>query len=351
VAPGSPLDLEARQRASSLYLAERIVPMFPLPLATGPFSLRQGQRSAAWSVAARLDTDGGVSAYRLHRTWIRPTYRLTYGDGDTLIDLAPPEEGDLAAIHALLAARRRWREARGALSMEQPEGRIRSRGGEPELEITDPSPARALVAEAMILAGAVVADHGVRHGLALPYRGQPPSELPPQAELQALPEGPVRHAALRRCLSRGTTGVQPAPHFSLGLPAYVQATSPIRRYGDLLTQRQLGAHLEGGEPLDAVALGELLDQLAKPQREGIQISREDQRHWQQVWFEHHRGERWSATFLRWLRPQERLGLVHVEALAMDLAARCPQGCEPGDALVVHVQLVDSLTDLLQLEAR
>ncbi len=351
VPPGSPLDREARRRATSLYLAEAIVPMFPLPLAVGPFSLRQGRRCAAWSLAVELADDGAVAAYELLRSWVRPTYRLTYADGDALIDLAPREETDLAILHGLLEQRRRWRLARGALQLEQPEGRIRRRGEQAELEITDPSPARSMVAEAMILAGAVVAEHGQQHGLALPYRGQPASELPGEAELAALPAGPVRHAALRRGLSRGHTGVSPTSHFSLGLQAYVQATSPIRRYGDLMVQRQLAALLEGRDPLDGPALGEILTSLDPVLRESQQISREDQRHWQQVWFEQHRGQRWHGLFLRWLRPQDRLGLVHLETLAMDLAARCPEGAEPGDALSVHVQEVDSLCDLLRLEAR
>ena len=48
--------------------------------------------------------------------------------------------------------------------------------------------------------------------------------------------------------------------------------------------------------------------------EGIGISREDQRHWQQVWFEQHRSSQWRGQFLRWLRPQDRLGLVRVDDL-------------------------------------
>jgi exoribonuclease-2 len=351
VPPDSPLDREARRRGSSLYLAAGVVPMFPLPLAVGPFSLRQGQRCAAWSFAIELAEDGSVVGHELLRSWIRPTYRLTYGDGDALIELAPTQEADVADLHGLLNRRRHWRERRGALLMEQSEGRIRARGDIPELEITDPSPARALVAEAMILAGSVVADHAAAIGLAMPFRGQPVSELPPAGELQALPDGPVRHAALRRCLSRGSTGAVASPHFSLGLPAYVQVTSPIRRYGDLVAQRQLAAALAGEDPLDQAGMGELLQELDPVVREGIQISREDQRHWQQVWFEQHRDQRWSGVFLRWLRPQDRLGLVHLPELAMDQAVRCPEACEPGDTLSVQVQLVDSLSDLLRLEAR
>ena len=55
-------------------------------------------------------------------------------------------------------------------------------------------------------------------------------------------------------------------------------------------------------------------------------------------------------FLRWLRPQDHLGLVHVEALAMDLAATCPSGSEPADSLTLAVAGVDALSDHLQLRA-
>jgi exoribonuclease-2 len=95
---------------------------------------------------------------------------------------------------------------------------------------------------------------------------------------------------------------------------------------------------------------ELLQELESGTRQAAAISREDQRHWQQVWFEAHRHAPWPAVFLRWLRPQDHLGLVHVETLAMDLAATCPPGADPGDALILRVSAVDPLSDLLQLRA-
>jgi exoribonuclease-2 len=324
--------------------------MFPPRLSTGPFSLRAGQRCAAWSLWVELDGDGEVAASGLCRSWVRPRYRLSYSDADELIELAPPEERQLAELQALLCRRRAWRLARGALLLDQPEGRIREQDGSPHLEITEPSPSRQLVAEAMILAGAVVAEHGRRHALALPYRSQPPAQLPPAAVLEALPPGPVRHAAIKACLSRGHTGSRPAPHFSLGLPAYVQATSPIRRYGDLLAQRQLAALAGGERPLDEEVLLAVLAELEAPARQAVQISREDQRHWQQVWFEAQRGRQWRCCFLRWLRAQDRLALVHVEELAMDLPALAPEGAEPAMALLLRVQQVDSLRDQLRLVA-
>ena len=347
---GSPLDLEARRRGSSLYLARGNLPMFPHRLTTGPFSLRAGERNAAWSIWVELDAQGAVAASGVQRSWVKPTYRLSYRDADELIELAPPQEADLLGLHALLELRRRWRQGQGAQLMDQLEGRIRVRDGIAELEITEPGPSRNLVAEAMILAGAVVADLGSRQAMALPYRNQLPATLPSHAELSALPPGPVRHAAIKKCLGRGLTSTTPAPHFSLGLQAYVQATSPIRRYGDLLVQRQLLAHSQGLEPLGADAMHDLINQMEIGIRQAIAISREDQRHWQQVWFEDHSQGQWQAIFLRWLRPQDQLGLVHVEELGMDLAAECPDGCQPAQNLVLRVQLVDSLRDQLRLRA-
>jgi len=350
IAPDSPLDLEARRRASSLYLARGTLPMFPPLLANGVFSLRQGQRSAAWSLRVELDAQGEVLSQRLVRSWIRPAYRLSYGDADELIELAPPQEPAPALLHRLLERRRQWRLRRGALCLDQSEGRLRSDGETAELQITEPTAARAMVAEAMILVGAVVAELGRRNDLALPYRSQPPAALPAPDELARLEPGPVRHAALKRCLSRGHMGVTPAPHFSLGLEAYVQATSPIRRYGDLLVQRQLAAHAEGRPALEAGAMAALLEQIEGPIREGIRISRDDQRHWQQVWFEQNSQPSWAGRFLRWLRPQDQLALVHLDDLCLELPATAPAGCEPGMALRVRVQVVDSLRDQLRLQA-
>jgi exoribonuclease-2 len=237
------------------------------------------------------------------------------------------------------------------LLLDQPEGRVRCRDNTPQLEVTEPSAGRLLVAEAMILAGAVVATFGANHGLALPYRSQLPGTLPTSTALQQLPPGPVRHAQLKQGLSRGLTQASPAPHFSLGLQAYVQATSPIRRYGDLLVQRQLAALLAGQEPLDQLAVQQQLSDLAEPLRQGNQISRDDQRHWRQVWFAAHRSDQWQGLFLRWLREADHLGLIWIEALAMELACHCPLGSQPGDALAVRVHRVDPLQDCLQLRAQ
>ena len=350
IEPGSPLDREARRRATSLYLADGVMPMLPLSLAAGPLSLRAGVRSAALSVAVQLDETGEVTAHRIVRSWIRPRYGLTYADGDELIELAPPGDESLADLADLMNRRRRWRRSRGAVLFDRPEGRFRQREGALEVQVIEPSPARLLVSEAMLLMGAVVAGFGQEHDLALPFRSQPPASLPSAEELELIPDGPARDAAIKRCLSRGVQGTRPMPHFSLGLPAYVQATSPIRRYADLVAHRQILARINGTESLSEDQLGELIDDLDDPLRQSVQISREDQRHWQQVWLARHREQRWTVIFLRWLRPQDRLALVHVPDLAMDLVGTAQgRDPDPGAHLEMRVTHVDPDRAELQLQ--
>ena len=207
-----------------------------------------------------------------------------------------------------------------------------------------------MVSEAMLLMGAMVASFGQRHELALPYRSQPTAELPSNDELERIPEGPARDAAIRRCLSRGVQGTQPMRHFSLGLPAYVQATSPIRRYADLLVHRQIIAQLSSAPTLTQERIGELIEDLDNPLRQSIQISREDQRHWQQVWFSERPDASWDAVFLRWLRPQDQLALIHVADLAMDLVGHVVSADPaPGDPLQLRVNRVNPNRGELQLQ--
>lgn len=81
---------------------------------------------------------------------------------------------------------------------------------------------------------------GVQAGLPLPYRSQAKAVMPPAEELEAVPKGACRAVLMRsRMLRSMCTTAETLPHFGLGLPGYVQVTSPIRRYADLLAHWQI----------------------------------------------------------------------------------------------------------------
>ena len=92
----------------------------------------------------------------------------------------------------------------------------------------------------LILPPPVPGPAGTKAGLPLPYRGQAAPVLPSEEELEALPPGLCRAVAVRNRMTRSVTTTAPgAAHAALGLPAYVQFTSPIRRYTDMLAHYQV----------------------------------------------------------------------------------------------------------------
>ena len=262
--PGDQLDLEAQRRGSTLYLSGGAIPMVPLAVARDCMSLKPMRRCAALSVGVLLSAEGAIEAVEPCRSWVKVSYGLTYDDADELIELAPPEDPDLAELAELLKRRTTWREQQGALLMEQAEGRLfRSANAELSLEVTEPGLARSCVSEAMILAGAAMAEWSSQHGLAMPFRVR---------RIQSGQPGGQSMAPRPSALGPTTPRVEPQPFAKqpgtpwLTWPADVSAVDlPIRRYSDLLAHRQwlqFSGHLEG-EPLSAEAIDALLQRWSK----------------------------------------------------------------------------------------
>ncbi len=243
--PEDELDLDARKRGSTVYLPTGMIPMFPEILATGPMSLIQGEICCALSFGIILDETGGVEDYSIHASLIKPTYRLTYEDVNDILESGVREEPEIAALGKWALKRKSWRYEQGAISINMPEATIKVKDDEVNIDLLDDSRSRKLVAEMMILAGEVAARYGKTHSIPLPFRGQPQPELPSEEELLLLPAGFVRSCAMRRCMPKSEMSINPLRHAGLGLETYTQATSPIRRYSDLLTHFQIKAHLRG----------------------------------------------------------------------------------------------------------
>jgi exoribonuclease-2 len=286
VAPGDPIDAEARLRATSHYFPDRRVPMLPPSISEAAASLVPGEERPALSLFADVGPDGEVSAFRFTPTRIRVRERLDYDRADREIAEGGGRwTGTLRTLVAVAAARERGRERAGAVTLRAPESEIHLDGaGRTILERRDPgTPAHRLVAEAMILAGALAARFGVEAGIPLIFRSQP---APFRAPAPPVPEEDPLVAArrIRRAMRRGEVGLDPGPHHGLGLPAYAQATSPLRRYQDLANHRQILAVLRGEAPLDAAGLLEIAADCERAEGTGRRAEREQDRYWFLRWF-------------------------------------------------------------------
>ncbi len=348
--PDSELDLEARKRGSTVYLPTGMVPMFPEILATGPMSLIQGKVCCALSFGIILDADAAVVDYSIHASSIKPTYRLTYEDVDEMLELGVEAEPEIAAIAKWAQKRKVWRYAQGAISINMPEAMIKVKGDDISIDILDDSRSRQLVAEMMIVAGEVAARYGKTHSIPLPFRGQPQPELPPEEELLLLPAGFVRACAMRRCMPKSEMSITPVRHAGLGLDTYTQATSPIRRYSDLLTHFQLKAHLRGEAlPFSAEQLREVMMTVTGITQEVTMVERQTNRYWALEYLRRHPEEIWEITVLMWLREDSGLALILIEDLGLQLPMLFKRPVNLGEELLVKVGLADPQKDVIQFQ--
>ncbi len=346
VTPGDELDLEARKRSTTLYLPTGMISMFPVELATGPMSLRQGELCAALSFGVVLDSQGAVEDFSIHASLIKPTYRLTYHDVDEMLQLGITAEAELAVLADAAKKRHKWRQSQGSITIKMPEAIIKVKSEEEIIiELLETSISRQLVAEMMILAGEVAGTYCRENGIPVPFRGQPQPELPSDEELLLLPAGPVRACALRRCMPRSEMGTLPSRHASLGLDNYTQVTSPIRRYTDLLTHFQLKAHLRGDElpfPLDVMQ--QILYSVTLSAQEASFVERQTNRYWGLEFLRRNADQVWQGLVLRWLREDEGLGVILLEELGLELPHRFERSVSLGDRLNVQVSRADPHRD-------
>ena len=350
VNPGDELDLEARRRSTSLYLPTGMVPMFPPELATGPMSLVQGQVCSALSFGVILDESGGIEEYEIHSSLIKPTYRLTYDDVDEMLQLGLQNEPEIADLAKNSYLRRSWRKSQGSIQIKMPESVIKVKDNEEvTIELIDSSPSRQLVAEMMILAGQIGGRYGTENNLPLPYRGQPQPELPSEEELLKLPAGPTRFCALRSCMPRSEMSMSPIRHASLGLESYVQVTSPIRRYTDLLSHFQIKAHLRGEElPFSREELQEIVYSVSSSSYEATLVERQTNRYWGLEFLRRNAECVWDVLVLRWLREDENLGLILIEDLGMELPHRFDRPVTLGERMEMQVTRADPQRDEVRL---
>ena len=303
----SHIDLEARHRTTSVYLADRVLPMLPERLCNNLCSLRPQEDRLAFTVDIALDKGGRVRSYKAYPSVIRSRVRMDYAGADALLQQAGtvpvPERGIdeaalargkacaaqakaegrdltafLAAAYGLSQLRVAARRARGAVDFDTVEvhALLDAEGLPTQLVARHRTAATGLIEEAMLLANECVAERLDDQGVPAAYRvHEPPSPdslhgaattlaelgiidpetaaaiaLGDQAAMQRAVDdakgtaaAPLVNTLLLRAMQRALYKPRNEGHYALGAPAYCHFTSPIRRYPDLLVHRALKMQL------------------------------------------------------------------------------------------------------------
>ena len=241
VSRGSFLDQGGLERAETVYFPEGRVDMFPRDLVSGKLSLTAGDLRPALSLFATFKAeDFTLTDYLFEPTLIRVSENLTYAEATEM--LRSTQRGE--SLVSLTDSLRAERVDRGAFIVQLPQLNVRvaDQGGISVSKDYMDSPAHNVVSECMILMNRLSGDFFDKNAVPALFRSQTQNIDPEARELD--PEDVLFPVKVAKHLKPSFVGFAPETHKSLGVSRYVQMTSPIRRYTDLLMQRQLISWLE-----------------------------------------------------------------------------------------------------------
>jgi exoribonuclease-2 len=237
----SRLDEEAKGRGETIYLPEGDIHMFPLELVRTKFSLTEGSPKKAISLLVLFDENLKIKHYRFTKSKIRVKRNLSYKNAEET--LSGYEHGSKLIDIAFKLRKRRVES--GAFILELPDLKIKLyENGNIEIRKNYMNTtAHRVVTEFMILMNWFAARFFKINDIPAIFRSQPDPISQDARELDE--EDPLFPLKAVRFLRSSRIGNSPEPHMLLGLDVYVQVTSPIRRYLDLVLQRQLSSYLDG----------------------------------------------------------------------------------------------------------
>lgn len=287
VKEGSAIDEEAINRGTSVYFADRVIPMLPEVLSNGACSLNAGTDKLAFSALIELDKEGHITKYDFKKTIINSKVRGVYSEVNEILDGTASEEilNKYAPVMESLMSAKELADilkansaARGTMELDSGESKfiLDENGICIDIMPRVSGEAEQLIEQMMVTANIAAAKFSLDHKLPFLYRvhgtpdpkrveelvtllqlvGVPCKEIvKPNPETQdfaaildrvrGLPCETLVSQRLLRTMEKARYSTEETGHFGLALSDYSHYTSPIRRYPDTSIHRVLSAFVEG----------------------------------------------------------------------------------------------------------
>lgn len=349
IGKGTELDRETARRLSSIYLPERTIHMLPEALSIERLSLREAERRRAMTIFVEFDRSYEILKTSLTPSWVQVKRRWTYEQVD---DLLENSNSEFSTFYEISSALEEARMQKGAMRVQKTEiGVMVDADGVVSLrEIDEQSPARAMVAEMAVLVNRVVAEFCRDNRIPAIFRSQAESETD---EEPAPEEGRARDHFIRVRLKRSEASLEARSHAGLGLSAYLQITSPIRRFVDLINQRQVMAKLSGGAlPYPYSELEEQLPLIEQGLFKIQKLAKESKRFWLLRYLEQRiakggsTGRKIGAVVVR---TSGRHPTVELDEVFFAALLKTAKKLAVGDKVEVTIGGIDARSDYLRLE--
>ncbi len=354
---GSELDKTVLRRASSLYLPEGDEHMLPSDIGRELFSLDAGQKRPALIMEAEISPHGETRSFAVRPALVVLRRNLSLeeaeaealGEQNVASDCIPP-------ILKLARILQQNRVAAGAVITERPDPEIVLSGSGRETEVAIRTPeathlAHLMVGEMMIFCNAALAEWGQSHDIPMLYRVQ---DVGLPREFAGVWSEPHDIARVVRALPPAGLELKPKRHAGLGLSAYTTATSPMRRYTDLLNQGQILRFLQTGRPaLSHEELAGLLPLVAARQDAVSQIQRLRPRYWKLLFFRRQGDKKWwPAQVTEETEYHVTCALPWAQLFVRGKRSLFGEKAHPGLEVMVRVSKINPLAGEIQVvEAR
>ena len=305
----SAIDKNARKLISTLYLSTKTYYMLPEILIKDVFSLSNKERRESLSLGIIFNGDGSVYSTEIVQSLIKVDCRLSYTEADELIDYAPKEE-DLSVISDILQSRKCWRINSGAIDILESYGKIVVEENIPKLRIIDPTLSRQLISEAMILYGNIISNFTKINKIPVPYRVQQGIDKVSYGNDKDSVDKALYNFLLKKNMGKSYYSISPMLHMSLGLTSYLHATSPIRRYADLIVNYQLKSFLNNKVLISKEEVEQIIHLINSQGRQNIMRYREDQKYWLSKWFENNKFNEYQVILLNWINSSKNTCILY-----------------------------------------
>ena len=342
VQKGDLIDREAIARGSSIYMPDQKIPMLPTSLAEDLCSLKAGQLRPAISILVNLTRFSEIIDYEIVPSMIKVEHQLTYYDVNTIGD----DDQRIIILRDIAEKFRQKRMAGGAVQITLPDINVwvGNNGEITVSRINRESPARMLVSEIMIMANWLMAKFLAKHNIPAIYR----SQKGPRERLYKGAKGTLfQNCMQRKMLSRFVLGTEPENHSGLGLNAYVTATSPIRKYFDLATQRQIRGVLGLEAPSTSEEIDGMIQVLELPMSHAMKLQHNRHRYWLLKYLEKRIGQKEEAVVLYKKRDNYQI-LITEYMIEKDLSASSGIDLHPEDLIQVTIQHVNARKNVLSV---
>jgi len=272
VTPGSELDASAMNMAASLYLPERTLPMLPAGV-NELFALGFSEISPALTFKLTLDSDNNSKLAEVFPSYVK-VKRMTYVEAEELLD-----SGNFKSIYELTRQFYNKRMTEGAIELIFPESKIKVDGNKIEIKNIPQLKSRGLVEEAMLMTGQAVADFAIKNNIIIPFSTQSvDDDIIVSNNLAGM-------FNCRKKMRAALIQTSPERHSGLGLAHYTKATSPLRRYLDLLLHQQLRAFISNQPLMSEDEVSKKITFIQSFAREYRALESNSNRHWTIVYMD------------------------------------------------------------------